>query len=222
MAVLTLTAAAIDTQQCEIYWVIEGIVVANCASWAAIAKTAAANIPISNYSNYLYDTGNVYGSGSDGYATGYYTVNKTNNPSSFTCYGAILSVNSDIWYSAGGGKTVATVYASARPSTFSWTYTKVAGNTFILTPGEWNNFFTNINAVRVYKGYSTVWYTSGSTGYPFTSNMYDQAHSAINEMYYSMSSTGQSYINAIPSWSTGQIVTANHFNYLVTALNSIA
>lgn len=112
---------------------------------------------------------------------------------------------------------------SGRPPFFYWTYTKTSGGDFNLKAYEWNDFMDNINLVRTYKGYGQIWYTTASLGYPFTSNMYDQAHSSVNEMYNYMSAQGKSYINSITStgWNTGQTITANHLNYIVSALNSI-
>lgn len=225
MATLSLTSTLVDSDYCQINWNITGINVPAC-SWVGISKVVYSSLPPNDYLGYMmemWDTSPISGSGLNGYASGNFLVDKSIYPSSFSCYGVARSISDDAFYSAGGFASVNTVYPATRPSQFLWSYAKNQGGDFNLKADEWNSFMDNINLVRSYKGYGQIWYTTASIGSPFTSNMYDQAHSAVNEMYNYMSAQGKSYINSITStgWNTGQIITANHLNYIVSALNSI-
>lgn len=93
--------------------------------------------------------------------------------------------NQDIYIraeSTGGG--------SSRPSYFSWTNSKVSGGVFNLTATEWNVLTANINAVRKYKGYSEIAFTTAISGVTqVTKEIYDEAASSINDLYYRLYGT---------------------------------
>lgn len=111
MAVLTLTAYAVDSQICRIDWDIQQIVVSACL-WAAVASVPYDSLPSSNYSSYLYShQATIYGSGSNGYASGSFYIQKVDHSFAFTGYGVARSISNDQFYSAGGGQTIAPAYS---------------------------------------------------------------------------------------------------------------
>lgn len=114
-----------------------------------------------------------------------------------------------------------TTTSAGRPAFFYWTYPKTSGQIVNLYAFEWNDFMNNINLVRTYKGLFTVSYTTAYSGNTITAAMYNQAYSAVSGMYFNMTTQGQAYINAISAVNPGDILTANHLNYLQLALNTV-
>ena len=177
----------------------------------------------------------IAGAGTYGGTTGYSVMANFSGLNPGTQYSVTANIpwysenyiSNPVWELTFGQVTlnssVTTQGTAVRPPSFNWSYAKTQGGDFNLKAFEWNDFMDNINLVRDYKGYGQIWYTTALMGNTFTSNMYDQAHSAVNEMYNYMSTQGKSYINSITStgWNTGQAITANHLNYIVSALNSI-
>lgn len=101
----------------------------------------------------------------------------------------------------------------ARPSKFSWTYPKTSGGNFNLTAREWNNFASNINDVRAFKGQNLYGFTQATTGTPLYAYMYNQAVTALSQMSYT--------IEPPPKKSTGDLIYASYLNTLVSSLNSV-
>lgn len=107
----------------------------------------------------------------------------------------------------------------ARPSNFSWTYAKSAGDMYNLTYAEWDAFLTKINVFRQYKGLTTITFnrslSSGaiSTYVVPTASSFNTAINAIDAM--SPSITTPAYV------SSGDIITAYQLNRMRDALNSI-
>jgi hypothetical protein len=112
---------------------------------------------------------------------------------------------------------------SNRPATFQWAdgkTTKTSGKTFDITAREWCDLLDNINAVRVYKGYSkiqtgatTAYFTYPDSGDEFTAVHYNQALNGITGIL------GSGYNdNAV---SSGDKITAAKINLLVEWLNGI-
>lgn len=157
---------------------------------------------------------------SSGYFSAYISQTSTFSLSSLST-NTNYTITAVFFYTSGGIYYSTNLTTVTVPTTFSWTYTKTASTNFNLTAIEWNTFLDNINYARTFKGYSTIWYTAANVGSSFTAVMYNQAHSAINEMYYYMSGTGQSYVNATAEVLTGNTVTANSLNYLQLALNTV-
>lgn len=131
------------------------------------------------------------------------------------------SVYAKIYYTDGGVYNSTNTATVTVPTAFSWTYSKTSGGDFNLTADEWNGLMSNINYVRAYKGVYTISYTYAYTGYNFTANMYNEAHPAINGLYYYMTSTGQSYISATSEVTQDDDISANSLNYIVNALNTV-
>lgn len=131
------------------------------------------------------------------------------------------TVTAVFFYTSGGVYYSTNLTTVTVPTTFSWTYSKTSGGNFNLTATEWNGLMTNINYVRAYKGTYTVSYTPAVAGNDFTAAMYNQAQPAINGLYYYMTSTGQSYIDATAEVSAGDSITANSLNYMLNALNTV-
>jgi len=114
-----------------------------------------------------------------------------------------------------------TVYyetASARPSSFAWTYTKTQGGTFNLAAAEWNGLIDNIELVHIYKlgSYNSSSYpmTAAVKGNSFTASIFNQVRAAIN----AVNSTTN---GAITAKSTGNAITAADLNMLVTKINAV-
>lgn len=140
----------------------------------------------------------------------------------------LYTITGRIFYTlvAGGAYNYVDVSNSAttlsgRPPFFYWTYSKVSGQNVNLYAFEWNDFMNNINLVRTYKGLFTVSYTTAYSGNTITAAMYNQAHPAVGGMYFNMTTQGQAYMNAISEVDPGNILTANHLNYLQLALNTV-
>lgn len=103
--------------------------------------------------------------------------------------------------------------ASVRPDYFDWTAAKTSGGAFNLTALEWNGLTDNINAVRVYRGYSPYSFTTVSSGQSFTAAIYNEAVQAIK----GIAGYG-TYVYAV---SKGDKVYASQLNTLVSELNAI-
>lgn len=101
----------------------------------------------------------------------------------------------------------------SRPDYFSWDSQKTKGTSFKLTASEWNLFTQNINAVRVYKGYSTYSFTAVSTGDTVTAAIYNEARKAIQGI--------SGYGTYIPTVAKKDEITAYCLNQIVSELNAI-
>ena len=103
--------------------------------------------------------------------------------------------------------------SSARPSNFSWTNTHGAGYACTtLTASEWNSLCSKVNEFRIYKGLSTINFTSATSGGTFTYAMFNEIRNAI----YAMNSSG------CPSTvSSGDTVYWSNIDALRTTLNAI-
>jgi hypothetical protein len=108
----------------------------------------------------------------------------------------------------------AATQASARPPYFSWTYPKNQNSAFMLTAIEWENFFANLNAVRVYKNLSNYAHTPAVQGNPFTAAQF-------NEAFHALEGINSSAASAISTVQPGSPVTAYELNQLVTLLNGV-
>lgn len=113
-----------------------------------------------------------------------------------------------------------------RPSDFSWTYPKISGSNFKLTPTEWNSFTSRINAFREYKGFSPVSFTTAVNGNDFTAKMFNQARNAIAALsaYFTGGRTIPGEMVGISDVSNpiyANEIRASYLNALVDALNSI-
>lgn len=113
--------------------------------------------------------------------------------------------------------------AVGRPELFTWddgSTVKTSGKEFDITASEWCALLDNINAVRVYKGYSQIqtgstaaYFTYPDSGDEFTAIHYNQALNGITGML------GSGYNdNAV---SSGDEITAAKINLLVEWLNDI-
>ena len=101
----------------------------------------------------------------------------------------------------------------SRPEYFSWDTQKTKGASFKLTASEWNLFTQNINAVRVYKGYSAYSFTAVSTGDTVTAAIYNEARKAIQGV--------SRYGTYIPTVAKKDEITAYCLNQIVSELNAI-
>ena len=145
--------------------------------------------------------------------------------------GKTYTVGAAIWYTNNGeyqSKYLSddiTTNAPDRPAKFSWTYDKTKGEPFNLTAQEWCDLLDNINAVRVYKGYSEFtkgsytetyyynYFTYPSSGDIFRYQHYNQALNAITGIL------GDGYSeNEVQS---GWPVTADCMNLLVEMINAV-
>ncbi len=103
--------------------------------------------------------------------------------------------------------------AKVRPDKFQWTYPKVQGGDFHLTAAEWNAFTANINAMRDYYSLSPYSFSTAQAGNDFTAGHYNQARQAIQDI--------DGYGTYIPTVRTGDAVTADVMNTIVSELNAI-
>lgn len=104
---------------------------------------------------------------------------------------------------------------TGRPAKFYWTYSKTSGGDFNLTATEWNDCMANINAVRAYKGLSSLRFTTAVKGQPFTANMYNEAVEAI---WGIDNGAWGAYID---THSKGDVIYASYLNNLRDELNAI-
>lgn len=121
------------------------------------------------------------------------------------------------------GTITLNVAFSNRPELFTWddgSTVKTSGKEFDITASEWCALLDNINAVRVYKGYSQIqagttaaYFTYPDSGDEFTAIHYNQALNGITGIL------GSGYNdNAV---SSGDEITAAKINLLVEWLNDI-
>lgn len=148
-----------------------------------------------------------------------YTFTNRSAGTTYYIYAVIYYTNNGVYES----KTLDTVTAKttgARPDYFEWDEAKVAGEPFNITASEWCALLDNINAVRVYMGYSAI--QTGTTAayfmYPdagdeFTAVHYNQALNGITGML----GTGYND-NAVTS---GEEITAAKINLLRDWINDI-
>jgi hypothetical protein len=111
------------------------------------------------------------------------------------------------------GTVVAT--PGLRPSNFSWTTAKIAGQNINVTAAEWTALCTRINEFRVYKSLTNYSFTPVTTNVTtITAAIVNQAVTAISAMSPPISP---------PSTVTAGVttITASFFNGLVSSLNSI-
>lgn len=106
-------------------------------------------------------------------------------------------------------------YERGRPSNFTWTTNSqiVKGNGFSITAAEWNSFGIRLNEFRLYKGLSTVNFTSAVKGANLTATMYNQVRDALAELSPPTSPPGRAV-------KYGNVL-ASHFTGLTNSLNSI-
>lgn len=117
--------------------------------------------------------------------------------------------------------------SSNRPNKFEWDKPKVKGQPFNITAEEWSNLLDNINAVRVYKGYSEVGTTttpnSGIVKFyypkpndPFYATNYNQCLYAFNTMKIITDTQYAEY-----AVKKGDFITADAINFLRDTINSV-
>lgn len=194
-----------------------------------MANLGINGVTSSSISCYVYNLDTAY-SGNDRYiywyANGVYKG--TSYLSAYVSYGGDItlsglssgtsySLQAVIYYLNGQYNTVLTNSATtlaARPAYFYWSYPKQSGGNFILVAGEWNSLLSNINAVRIYKGYPSYSFTYAVSGGTFYAYMYNQAVLAIQ----GISGYGY-YLSTVVSGST---VFANQLNYLVSEINAVS
>jgi|GEM_PF-3944271 len=129
-------------------------------------------------------------------------------------------------WGSGSGANIDVSTTGTRPGNFNWTYAglhpttgaivtgplKLQGYGFYCTAKEWNDFCDRINEFRVnHKGMFAATFTSATTGLQPTKAQYDEVRSAISAMGVSVPG----------SPSVGSSITADHFNDIVSSLNSV-
>lgn len=102
---------------------------------------------------------------------------------------------------------------TVRPDDFSWTYSKEKGGKFNLTAIEWNALAERINEFRAYKGLDNYSFNTAYSGNKYMAYMYNQARLAIQGI--------SGYGTYIPTVSSGETITADMMNTLVSELNAI-
>lgn len=149
--------------------------------------------------------------------TGYYT-NTTNTNYTFmgltpnTQYGfRVYALNT------GGMSQGSSIYwtstTSARPTNFSWIYSKSSGSGVNLTAAEWNNLVSKVNEFRKYKNYSQLSFAPAYFNNDLMAYMFNEAVNGIGAMSPPTS----------PPVGVGSSddVYAYQLNGLVSSLNSI-
>lgn len=121
-------------------------------------------------------------------------------------------INVDI-YPTGDFTIAFDASKNGRPDDWSWYSTIKTGANISLTAQEWTDFCTRINEFRIYLDLSEYTFITVSRGTKISANIVNQARTAIS---------------AIPDHGTlpsaavsGGAITANFFNTLASALNSI-
>lgn len=110
-----------------------------------------------------------------------------------------------------------------RPSSFSWTTAKIAGQPINVSASEWNSFQANINQMREYKGLSIYEFPTVSFDSFITASLYNTARAAIIEMSPSISPPNAVVgTSQVPNPANATTVAASHFNNIVSSLNSIS
>ncbi len=101
-----------------------------------------------------------------------------------------------------------------KPLPFAWTYEKKAGEPYFVGADEWVKLTNKISSVLAYKGYSyTFTQDRPFSGDILTAARYNDLRAAIQSV------PGYGYY--IPQVTSGQIVTAQQLNLLVSELNAI-
>lgn len=134
--------------------------------------------------------------------------------------GTMYTVNINVfYYDASGNVGVAgsmqtTMTTLSRPAYFSWTVPKVQGEPFYLGASEWAGLINSIMNVLEYAGYIySFTQTFPAAGELLTAARYNDLRAAIQ--------TVPGYGYYVPQVSSGQIVTAQQLNLLVSELNAI-
>ena len=136
--------------------------------------------------------------------------------------GTIYTIMAQVWvYTSAdhsninfGGYLETTLTTGGRPSAFSWTVPKTAGGQYYVGATEWMSLINNIMNVLEYAGYTYSFTQSlPQTGEILTAARYNDLRAAIQSV------PGYGYY--IPQVSSGQIVTAQQLNLLVSELNAI-
>lgn len=131
----------------------------------------------------------------------------------YTYYAKIYVVNSYDDFSYPASITIS-VPSKTRPSNFSWIYPKTKGGSFNLTAAEWNDLTSRINAFRDYQFLTEYSFSTAYKDDPFTAAMYRQARTAIRALDGRES-------DDIPYVYSGDTITADMMNILVSELNSV-
>lgn len=203
-------------------------------SYASVKFSQSGNVTISSsgsYDTYGYLTTGTPGfDNSTGVPNNYVAYDDDDGDSSnfSITYAVEAGVTYYIWvrgYSTSTtvGAITLNVNFSNRPELFTWddgSTVKNSGEEFDITASEWCALLDNINAVRVYKGYSQIqtgttaaYFTYPNSGDEFTAIHYNQALNGITGML------GSGYSdNAV---SSGDEITAAKINLLVEWLNDI-
>jgi Fibronectin type III domain len=112
---------------------------------------------------------------------------------------------------------------SGRPTNFSWSTSKVSGQTVNVTVSEWNRLQDKINEFRawkkVYSQYSKYSYYNGD--YSFTMADYGSNNIIMAYHFNQARNAIGDIVSAPASVSSGQEIQASLLNSLVSALNSI-
>lgn len=172
----------------------------------------------------------VYGGYFQWYLDGSYVGNSTISANATACNGITISglsggtlyalmVHGYIYNADGSltdiGTDSTTFSTPTRPAYFAWTVPKVSGAQFYVGAAEWSALMTNINEVTAYAigSYPSWSYSAPSSGEILTAARYNDLRAAIQ--------TVPGYGYYIPQVSSGQIVTAQQLNLLVSELNAI-
>lgn len=202
--------------------------------YASVKFSQSGNVTISSsgsYDTYGYlTTGTPSFDNSNGVPNNYVAYDDDDGDSSnfSLTYAVEAGVTYYIWVRGYGTSTTVgaitlNVAFSNRPELFTWddgSTVKTSGKEFDITASEWCALLDNINAVRVYKGYSQIqtgstaaYFTYPDSGDEFTAIHYNQALNGITGML------GSGYSdNAV---SSGDETTAAKINLLVEWLNDI-
>lgn len=129
-----------------------------------------------------------------------------------------VTINLFVYDAAGtpnyGGSYAVTMTTLSRPKAFSWTVPKISGGQYYVGATEWAGLAANIINVLEYAGYSYTFKTQlPSPGDILTAARYNDLRAAIQSV------PGYGYY--IPQVASGQIVTAQQLNLLVSELNAI-
>ncbi|WP_127580797.1 fibronectin type III domain-containing protein [Paenibacillus koleovorans] len=157
------------------------------------------------YKNGVYD-----GTASQSGGSASYTFTGLSHGTSYTLAAYAIDVQGN-WSTLPTSGSFTAV--PARPSNFSWTFSKTPGGDFNLSDDEWNAFTAKIDAFRTYKGLGAFGFTTVNTGNYFTATIFNEAVNSINPM---------SPPTLPPSTkSPNQDIYASYLNDLVSSLNSI-
>lgn len=116
-------------------------------------------------------------------------------------------------YYSGGNVTLFLDSEYTRPDFFYWSTTKTSGNDFDIMAADWNALTSNINDVRVYRGFSTTSMTTVATDDELTAAIYNEVVNAIQGI------TG--YGTYLSTVTQGSSVYASQFSDIESELNAI-